>query len=120
MKLHTSPLALTVAAVAVAATLLVLPEAAYAQLPDFGKAQTQVETLTKSIVGIIRYLLIGFCVVLGLWEAFKASKGGAGGGKGWLTALLLFIVAGIAIAPAGFLRLIGLDGVAGELSKYGL
>jgi hypothetical protein len=101
----------------VAAALILTPGAALAQLPNFTAAQTAIQTTLTPLFQLLRYLLVGFCIVLGLWEAFKASRGQA---KGWFTAILLFIVAGIALAPGGFFNLIGMRQLSNELARYGL
>jgi hypothetical protein len=109
---------LVLASAAFAAVALVLvPADVLAQLPNFTKAEEAMKATVKPLFQLLRYLLVGFCIVLGLWEAFKASRGQA---KGWFTAILLFIVAGIALGPAGFFNLIGMNQIAVKLVDYGL
>lgn len=104
-----------------AAALILLPEAAAAQggqiegLPNFTKAQEQFQSIIQPLFGLFRFVLVGLCIILGIWEGFKASRGQ---NKSWITMLLLFIVAGVALAPAGVLNLFGMNELADKVSEY--
>lgn len=105
------------AVAAFAAVLTVLaftPEFLYAQsrIIDTGGLANEVKYLLRPIIGLVRWLIIVGGIVAGFWEAFKASRGGQA--KGWLTAILLWVVAAIAFAPSVFFGLLGLDIDPGE------
>jgi hypothetical protein len=94
------------------------PHVAFAQLPDFGNVMSTIKAQIQPIVKFLRYGLAVAAVMTGFFEAFKASKGGQA--KGWLNAVLLFIVAGIAISPATFFSLLGMDQLQQSLTEWGM
>lgn len=93
----------------------VLTEPAYAQLPQFDSVSDALKERIGPIVTFVQWIIVIFCFVAGLWEAFKASRGGDN--KGWLNALLLWIVGGVAAAPSQFLSLLGLKDLAAAVNE---
>jgi hypothetical protein len=108
------------AALSLSALVLVAlaPHIAMAQLPDFGAVTSNIKTKIKPVVIFVRYGVALAAVMVGFFEAFKASKGGQA--KGWMNAVLLFIVAGIAIAPETFFTMLGMDSISTGLASWGL
>lgn len=100
---------------ALVALLVFSADPAFAQLPDFNQVESQVQTTLKPLFQLIRWLLVGFCLIAGIWEAFKASRGNS---KGWLTAVLLWIVGGIAMSPGTVLDLLGLYDLSDQVGEY--
>lgn len=100
-----------------AAFVLVAPEFAWAQLPNFSGATQQAQNALTPLISFVQWVIGGLCLLGGMWEAFKASRGNS---RGWITALLLWFVGAIVFLPGPILNLFGLTGLASALSNYGL
>lgn len=100
-----------------AAFVLVAPEFAWAQLPNFSGATQQAKNALTPLINFVQWVIGGLCLLGGMWEAFKASRGNS---RGWITALLLWFVGAIVFLPGPILNLFGLTGLAAALSNYGL
>jgi len=104
------------AASAIAAALI--PSALFAQLPDFQGAEATLSTAARPGIVLARRLLAVGAVFTGIWTAFKAAKGGDS--KGWITAVVLFVVAGFLLTPGPFFRMVGMQGLCNQLGTWGL
>jgi hypothetical protein len=72
-------------------------------------SNTAIQGLALSLFKLARYLIVGVCLVLGLWELFKGARSNS---RSWILAFGYFVVAGAALGPADLFRLVGLGGLA--------
>jgi hypothetical protein len=100
-----------VSLLALAFALVLVPTAVFAQsiLSETGAAESML-TVVRPIFKLAQFVIVIVAFVLALVNAFKASRGGDS--KGWITALVLMVVAALVAVPAMILGMLGMTDVA--------
>lgn len=100
------------------ALVLILPDAGWAQqLFNTTTASNNLKATIKPLVQFFQWVIGGACLLVGMWEAFKASRGNS---KGWINALLLWAVGAFVFAPSTILNALGFNSLASRIQDIGL
>jgi hypothetical protein len=98
---------------------LVAVEPAFGQTTlNLGTTSNTLRTQISVVFQFVRLVIVGVAIIGGIWQGFKASRGGDS--KGWIGMVGCFFVAGFAAAPAMLLNLIGMTNAANLLTQLGL
>ena len=89
----------------VVATGILFPVDLLAQLPSATTVTGTMQPWASGWISLGRVLLGVACIIMAIFEAFKAAKGQS---KQWIVAILLLLVGMFALSPSGILTMIGL------------
>lgn len=95
-----------------------LPDTLLAQLPDVKGVSDGLKLRVAPLIFLARVGVVIACLVVGIFEGYKAAKGGQA--SGWLKFVALLIMAGIAASPVVVTGLLGLNDIKTAVTGWGI